>query len=78
MPWEHAMKAQLKGNLSIENAASLACLSLRQYERRTKEVMGYSPKVFARLIRFSKAYRLKEQQPHLSWTSIAHTSGYFD
>ena len=78
LPWEHAMKAQLQGNMSIESAASLACLSLRQYERRSTEVMGYSPKVFSRIIRFSKAYRLKERQPKLSWTTIAHTCGYFD
>ena len=78
LPWEHALKSQLQGNISIESAASLACVSLRQYERRTKEIMGYSPKVFSRLVRFSKAYRLKEQQPQLSWTTIAHTCGYFD
>jgi AraC-like DNA-binding protein len=78
LPWEHAMKVQLQGNLSIESAASLACLSLRQYERRSKEIMGYSPKIFSRLIRFSQAYRLKERQPQLSWTKIAHMNGYFD
>ena len=78
LPWEHALKAQLKGNISIESAASLACLSLRQYERRAKEVMGYSPKIFSRLVRFSKAYRLKERYPQLSWTNIAHSCGYFD
>jgi len=78
LPWEHALKGQLQGNLSIESAASLACVSLRQYERRTKEIMGYSPKVFSRIVRFSKAYRLKEQQPRLSWTTIAHSCGYFD
>jgi AraC-like DNA-binding protein len=78
MPWEHAMKAQLQGNISIESAASLSCLSLRQYERRAKEIMGYSPKFFSRLIRFSKAYRLKESQPQLNWSYIAHTCGYFD
>lgn len=78
LPWEQAMKAQLQSSVSIEAAASLACVSLRQYERRAKEIMGYSPKVFSRLIRFSKAYRLKEQQPHLSWTHIAHSCGYFD
>jgi len=78
LPWEHALKSQLQCNVSIESAASLACLSLRQYERRTKEIMGYSPKVFSRLIRFSNAYRLKERQPHLNWTYIAHTCGYFD
>ncbi|MFD1257499.1 helix-turn-helix domain-containing protein [Mucilaginibacter terrae] len=75
-----ALKQMVKseGLLPIELAASLACLSLRQFERRFKESMGYSPKVFSRLIRFSKAYRLKEKQQGLSWTDIAHTCGYFD
>jgi len=75
-----ALKQMLKsdGLLPIELAASVACLSLRQFERKFKEIMGYSPKVFSRLIRFSKAYRLKEKQPHLSWTDIAYTCGYFD
>ncbi|TFF40794.1 AraC family transcriptional regulator [Mucilaginibacter psychrotolerans] len=78
LPWECAMKAQLQGHITIENSASLACLSLRQYERRTKEIMGYSPKIFSRLVRFSKAYRLKESRPSLSWTHIAYTCGYYD
>ncbi len=78
MPWERAMSAQLQLGLSIESAASISCLSLRQYERRSKEVMGYSPKVFSRLVRFSNAYRLKERNPGLSWTSIAHANGYYD
>jgi AraC-like DNA-binding protein len=78
MPWERAMRAQLQVSLTIESAASLACLSLRQYERRSKEVMGYSPMVFSRLVRFSNAYRLKERNPGLSWTKIAYTSGYYD
>lgn len=80
LPYEYAMKAQLEhsGTLSIEAAASLSCLGLRQFERKTKQIMGYSPKVFSRLIRFSRAYRLKECQPKLSWTAIAHTTGYFD
>lgn len=78
MPWERAMKEQLQLGLSIESAASLACLSLRQFERRSKEVMGYSPKVFSRLVRFSNAYRLKERNPSLTWTNIAHASGYYD
>jgi AraC-like DNA-binding protein len=78
LPWELAMREQLQSGSSIESAASLSCLSLRQYERRSKEIMGYSPKVFAKLIRFSNAYRLKERNPKLSWTAVAHTSGYYD
>jgi len=80
LPFDNAMLEllRLNGNVPIEQIASLACLSLRQFERLSKERIGLSPKVFARLVRFSKAYRLRENFPNLSWTSIAYESGYFD
>jgi AraC-like DNA-binding protein len=34
--------------------------------------------MFARLTRFSKAYRLHEIFPEWNWTRIAHECGYFD
>ena len=80
LPFDNAMLEllRLNGNVPIEQIASLACLSLRQFERLSKERIGLSPKVFARLVRFSKAYRLRENSPDLSWTSIAYECGYFD
>lgn len=80
LPFDLAMLEllRLNGNVSIEKIASLACLSLRQFERVSKERIGVPPKLFARLIRFSKAYRLRESSASLSWTSIAHECGYFD
>ena len=80
LPFDNAMATLLKhdGLLPIDQVASLACVSLRQFERQCKERIGLPPKLYARLIRFSKAYRLFEGQPHLSWTHIAHTCGYFD
>ena len=80
LPFDHAMLQLVKhdGNLSIEKTASLSCLSLRQFERVCKQRIGMPPKLFARIIRFSKAYRLYENCPHKNWTSIAHECGYFD
>lgn len=80
LPFDMAMLEllRLNGNLSMEQLASMACLSLRQFERVSKERIGLPPKLFARLVRFSKAYRLRENFPLLSWTSIAHECGYFD
>ena len=80
LPFDNAMLEllRLNGNVPIEQIASLACVSLRQFERLSKERIGLPPKVYARLARFSKAYRLRENFPHLSWTSIAHECGYFD
>ena len=80
LPVEHAMRKLIhsNGTLSMEAASSFSCLSLRQFERKSKELLGYSPKFFSRLIRFSNAYRLKENRQDLNWTSIANASGYFD
>jgi AraC-like DNA-binding protein len=66
------------GSISMEKIASISCLSLRQFERKCKERIGMSPKPYARIARFSKAYRLRESSPTLSWTSIAYEAGYFD
>lgn len=80
LPFDKAMLElmQSSGNMPIEKVASLACLSIRQFERVSKERIGIPPKFFARLIRFSKAYRMRENFPQMSWTTIAHQCGYFD
>ena len=56
----------------------MSCLSLRQFERVCKQRIGMPPKLFARIIRFSKAYRLYENSAYKNWTSIAYECGYFD
>lgn len=80
LPFDMAMLElmRLNGNTPIEHIASIACLSLRQFERVSKERIGLPPKLFARLIRFSKAYRMRENFAAMSWTHIAHDCGYFD
>jgi AraC-like DNA-binding protein len=79
-PLDEALRMLMKsdGKLPIENIASLACLSLRQFERKCAERLGLSPKMFARIVRFSKAYRIREAQPGITWTSIAYEAGYYD
>lgn len=79
-PLERAVQLMLQGHPAdtIERVAALSCLSLRQFERRSRDILGYSPKFFARIIRFSRAYRLKVRQPWATWTSISHQCGYYD
>jgi AraC-like DNA-binding protein len=79
-PFDRAIDAFIRsgGNLTIEQTASLACLSLRQFERLCNSKIGVSPRMFGRLIRFSNTYKLKEQYPNLSWNKIAFQCGYFD
>lgn len=80
LPFDSAMLQLVsqRGNLTMEYVASQSCLSLRQFERRSLERLGLPAKVYARLIRFSRAYKLKELFPHAPWLHIAHTCGYFD
>jgi len=78
--FDHAMQylVRMSGNISMDKIAALSCLSSRQFERKSYERIGLPPKLYARIARFSKAYRIRELDPNLSWTEIAHTSGYFD
>lgn len=66
------------GNLSMDNLASQACLSVRQLERQSLQRIGLSPKYFSRMVRFSEAYKFKERNPFTPWIDIAYRFGYFD
>ena len=80
LPFDMAMHQLVRniGNLSMDFVASQACMSLRQFERKSIERIGFTPKVFARMIRFSHAYKLKELHPKKPWIQIAYECGYFD
>ncbi|WNM20115.1 helix-turn-helix domain-containing protein [Flavobacterium capsici] len=80
LPIDSALKLLLQhnGTMPIEKTASFSCLSLKQFERKCKERLGVNPKTFARILKFSKAYRLHESSPALNWTQIAYEAGYYD
>lgn len=80
LPFDSALNVLLNRNgyLTIEKTASLSCLSLKQFERKCKERIGMNPKMYARILKFSKAYRLHEANPNLSWTQIAYEANYYD
>lgn len=67
-----------RGLIKIDQLASLACLSVRQFERIFQQRIGLPPKYFSRLVRFAQAWIMKEQQPGISWIKVAHECGYFD
>jgi AraC-like DNA-binding protein len=80
LPIDHIFQQMILsgGLMSMDKAAAEACLSNRQFERQFKQRIGLSPKFYSRLIRFSNAWILKENNPNLTWTTIAHQSGYYD
>lgn len=55
-----------------------SCLCHRQFDRKFKERVGIPPKQFLQVIRFDKAFRMKNKHPHLDWLSIAIHCGYHD
>lgn len=63
---------------SLDELAHDACLSPRQFERKFLERTGVSPKFYSRIVRFNRAMKIKQQQPHRSWLHIAYDCDYFD
>jgi AraC-like DNA-binding protein len=64
--------------MSVDDWADEACLSVRQFNRVFMERVGVSPKVYARIVRFERAFRLKNAHPDWDWLSIALACGYYD
>lgn len=80
LPIDKALPFLLKkGTLSnITEVASQSCVSIRQLERLFQQRIGHSPQFYARLVRFTKAWILKESNPAINWTNLAYECGYFD
>lgn len=63
---------------TLDALAHHACLSPRQLDRQFARRMGLGPALYARIVRFDRAFRLKNSQPGLDWLSIALACGYYD
>lgn len=64
--------------IPIEKLASEYCLSLRQFERNFKQQAGFSPRLFARIIRFQSALAGRDTLPGKNLAQIALDCGYYD
>jgi AraC-like DNA-binding protein len=62
----------------LDRLAQQTYVSTRQFERIFMNQIGISPKFFARICRFYKAFEEKEANPTLDWRSIAWNTGYTD
>ncbi|HEX8328901.1 MAG TPA: helix-turn-helix domain-containing protein [Hymenobacter sp.] len=65
-------------SVALESLAAEACLSPRQFERSFFERVGMAPKLYARIVRFDRAFRYKEQHLDLDWLAVAVQTGYYD
>jgi AraC-like DNA-binding protein len=61
---------------AVKTLADQHFLSLRQFERRFKELSGFSPKSFLQIMRFNAV--LKKDVQHSSLTEIGIECGYYD
>ena len=79
-PIDKASQYLLHGEdpISLDWIADQSCLSVRQFIRKFEERIGINPKMFSRIIRFDKAFRMKNNQPQLDWLYIALANGYYD
>jgi AraC-like DNA-binding protein len=67
-----------KGQYRIEDLADYCHVSLRQIQRRFQQVIGTSPKTFARTLRFEQAQRRLMFHPEADLTGLAYECGYAD
>ena len=73
-----AQMIQKRKLISVDQLAQEACVSTRQLERQFKERIGFSPKLYIRLTRFSRAWYMREKNSEISWLEIAYSCGYAD
>jgi len=55
-----------------------SCICQRQFDRKFDELVGVNPKRFLRIIRFDKAFRMKNRFPTKDWLTVALECGYHD
>ena len=65
-------------HFSLDRFLNQSFLSHRQFDRRFKEQIGIPPKQFLQIVRFDKAFRMKNKYPQLDWLSVAVRCGYYD
>lgn len=65
------------GNIYTEGLSKSVCLSERQFERKFKQMVGFSPKSYAKIVRFEYAKNCFETNLE-SLTDIAISCGYYD
>ena len=68
---------QKKGVVNVQQLAKDYCLSERQFQRRFKELSGFSPKMYSRITRFQHVMG-NYGKLQCSLTALAYDCGYYD
>ncbi len=67
-----------QGQVSVEELAAKANLSVRSLQRKLDKKMGLSPKSYSMIVRFNYALLLLKNYPNYDWQDILYKSGFFD
>lgn len=80
LPFERVLSEMIahRNYFSVDKLAKESCVSIRQLERQFNTRTGMPPKLFAKLVRFSRAWVIREKHPDWSWLHIAHLCDYAD
>ena len=79
LPIDFALQHLLANyNTNMDKIAEMACMSVRNFERKCKERLGMPAKMYARIARFHKAYKILESRPIISLTDLTYELGYYD
>ncbi len=79
LPIDFALQHLLTNhNSNMDEIARMACMSVRNFERKCKERLGMPAKMYARIARFYKAFKILESRPIMSWANLAYEVGYYD
>ncbi|HOO08377.1 MAG TPA: helix-turn-helix domain-containing protein [Cyclobacteriaceae bacterium] len=65
------------GLVNVKNLAAQSSLSQRQFERKFKEFIGFTPKSFSKVVRFN-ALLWNYKRPNASLTEMAYDFDYYD
>lgn len=73
-----AALTRFRGQWRMDDLASQATLSPRQFRRVCLEQTGLTPKLLARILRFRAALAEAQRCPCPNWAGVAADFGYFD
>ncbi len=68
---------QCRGMFNVEQLASYACLSRKQFERVFAAYVGLMPKQYLRVIRFLYAVEFRNRMPEVDLVTLAFHTGYY-
>lgn len=75
------LKAKLEsadGLIRIDDLCDIGGLSIRHLDRLFRDHLGFSPKTFARIVRFQNALKQLKEKPGCTLADVAARCGYYD